>query len=148
MKIGLLFSLLILFSCSQEKKTKTTLSVSLAALGTEFPGGILLRLRDPVTNKILDYEMKASPYILDLPWGNWNMYVIGFSTAARDSVNLGCGQSPSMVLNTTVQKVEFTTNFANCNSNPNYTSLAAKAGVALGYVWDSATWDGVTQWGP
>lgn len=148
MKIGLLLILLILTSCSQENKTKTTLSVSLAALGTDFAGGILLRLRDPVTNKVLDYEMKSSPYILDLPWGKWNMYVIGFSTAARDSVNLICGASPSTTLSTTQQKVEFSANFTNCNQNPNYTSLAAKAGVALGFLWDTASWDGATQWGP
>lgn len=140
--------ILLLVSCSQEQKTKTTLNVSLAALGSEFAGGLFIRLHDPLTGTALDYEIKTYPYVLDLPFGNWDIYVAGFTSAIRTATNIACGSSLNMVLSTSQKQIQITTNHSNCSSNANYTVLASKAGIALGYVWDTATWDGATKWGP
>lgn len=149
----LIIVLVLAVGCSKGgPKTKTNFEISIGAVtGTNFPGGVVLRVQEVGGSRIQEHQISTYPYAVDVPQGTWNFYVVGFEGNSAWDGNTKCGKALNVPIAGSEASVTITSSKTECTNIGTYSTLAATVGAAIGVKWDEAStvWNNSqTTWGP
>lgn len=141
-------SLLLLNSCSsREGHSESSFKVSLGNLTSlDLSGGYFIKILslDPLSSigeQIIELNPDQSASI---PFGTWQILMIGFAGPNYKSGDTYCGQIGSVTLDKSSTNLSIDLNQAACSSAP---YPAFKSEILGNASWDIAQWDNAT-WGP
>lgn len=139
--------LLLFVSCSQKSKTETNLVISLNSLtqGTIYAGGGLLKLENPLTKEVLEFELDQD-YLVSIPRGAWNFYFVGFKGPDKWTGDSECGQTKDVLLDTNEAEVIISSTATSC-SDELFVDMKIKVGIAIVGSWNVGKF-GETVWAP
>lgn len=128
-----------LVSCSGKPAGSRDLEVSSNFLvSKDFVGGAIVRVQNPATSAFTDYDLTTPPFVVAIPDGVWNIYVVGIDSEQTAF----CGSSLSLSLGADTTSINISANVASCSNTP-FPALIGKR-IA---TWDYSNWDKV-NWGP
>jgi hypothetical protein len=140
-----ILALAFLFGCA--KKGKATLEIKVASISTgdDLNGGVYLKAIefDGDGNEIqVIYIDILGEKVAEIPFGTWDLYLIGYVGPNDFSGDKYCGSVLSQVLNQPEMDIAVDLNSSNCSSEP-YASMASDKQETA--TWDSAVWD-TSRW--
>ncbi|HXH75249.1 MAG TPA: hypothetical protein VNJ08_09810 [Bacteriovoracaceae bacterium] len=85
----------------------------------------------------VEYFELQPPYSVILPFGEWDLYLVGYEGASQWEGPHQCGGIEDFKFGVNEEKVSITVNTANCAVEPYLTIKGMKAAN----MWDVAVWD-------
>jgi hypothetical protein len=152
----LLLSLVgVVTSCSgrSQGETKFKITVSAVTAGNSslpLDGGVTLKVveknpADPAAPREEVVDLDAN-YIGLIPYGHWQLYMVGFEGPGTWSGNTYCGTIEDIIVDLPEMSLNIVINSSNCSSEPYSTMINDKQTAGQG-VWGSSLW-GSGTWGP
>jgi hypothetical protein len=142
MRNFILWSLLIsTLACSEKRpRSQTEITVSTGAITASyvFPGGVIVRMVSSI-GTVLEETLTTSPYVIEVPFGTWDVHLVGYEGADTETGPYRCGSLNEVNFSEDKKELDLTVSSANCVAEP-YLSLTANK-------WNKAAWNGV-KWGP
>jgi len=139
-KLIFLLALFGLISCADGPKSSSRLVVTSGALTSSvtFTGGAKILLKKSSDGTTIIKEL-TPPYEMDVPYGVWDLFLIGFDGANLHQAPYRCGTLTGVDFSTSEKAIDITVAAASCSSDP-FISMAPNE-------WNKAAWNGV-NWGP
>lgn len=127
-------------SCSKSAKPRNFKLVlgAVTASGISIDGGGGVKLVNVTTKEELILKFKASPYVVTIPNGTWDIYAVGFQGPALWQGTTYCGGVVGKVLDGNDTDVTINATAANCLIDP-YPILILK--IKSENSWDTGMWD-------
>ncbi|HXH29358.1 MAG TPA: hypothetical protein VNJ01_00975 [Bacteriovoracaceae bacterium] len=138
---------LFLVGCSKGPSAKTKIIVSVAALtsGQAYAGGILLHVVDPLTKKLMVFDLSQTDSV-SIPYGTWDFFLVGYNGNVSWQGNTVCGSSKNTTLSSVEATVTITVDDSDCTGAEFASMMENKAKEVAGN-WDTTNFD-QSAWGP
>lgn len=147
-KLILMFMVLAILStinsCSKSAKPRNFKLVlgNITATGVSIDGGGGVKLVNTITKEELILKFKTAPYVVTIPNGTWDIYVVGYLGPGLWQGANYCGGITGKVLDGNDTDITINATQTNCLNSP-YPALILKLNSENSWdfgLWDQAIW--------